>query len=385
MIILCEPICIGFEHVEFNSTFIKIVEMCLNDKITFFGEVTHITYVKNILEQNEHNNYNKNIIYESVEIPERLKSRMGRFPKEYRLIRDLLNYASSNHVKYVIFTSITSSALAAIKILLRKFKDIKVLVIPHSELDLITQIPLSRDLFFWFRWWLKYFNHPNLKYLLLGESLRDELIKELPELADISEYIDFPLVFKNYDVSNLDYSQLKFGFLGVGSMRKGFEDFLKLSNDIKTKFKEKDISFVLVGHVIDESLQVDDNLIEIISESPLEEDEYYLRINEMDYILFLHKPEYYRFTASGVFTDAISCIKPVIAIENPFLKYYFDLMGDIGYLCSSTQEIREVIEEIIINPDPERYAQQQLNILQKREKFSVEKISDKFKTILDNF
>ena len=204
-------------------------------------------------------------------------------------------------------------------------------------------------------------------------------------MANFSDYIDFPLIFKNYELRKLDESQLKFAFLGVASMRKGFEDFIELSKSLKNQFKEKDISFVLVGHVIDESLQVDDNFIEIISESPLEEDEFYLRINEMDYILFLHKPEYYRFTASGVFTDAISCLKPVIAIENPFLKYHFDLMGDIGYLCKSPQEVKRVTEEIINNPDPNRYEKQQLNIMKGREKLSVEKIAVKIKTIFENF
>ena len=44
----------------------------------------------------------------------------------------------------LIFSSITSPSLIATKFLLRKFKDIKVLVVPHIVLDSITEVPRSR-------------------------------------------------------------------------------------------------------------------------------------------------------------------------------------------------------------------------------------------------
>ena len=43
MIIICEPQCIGFEHVEFNAALITLIQYAYpNKKILFLSESEHL-------------------------------------------------------------------------------------------------------------------------------------------------------------------------------------------------------------------------------------------------------------------------------------------------------------------------------------------------------
>jgi len=258
----------------------------------------------------------------------------------------------------------------------------KVLVVPHSLIDSINDVPLSRDFFFWIKIWLKFFNTSRLKYLLLGKTIRDELLKELPKLRDYTDYIDHPYVFTGNKFKDLSNSnEIVFGFLGVGYRKKGIEEFITLSRNIKNEHPDG-VKFILVGYIAEDDLEVDDSIN--ASLTPLIKEDYKEYMEKIDYALLFHKPEDYRFTASGVFFDAISYLKPIIAIKNPFFEYYFEMMGDIGYLCQDYEEMEDIIIKII-NGDKEKYHQQQINILKGRKKINLDVITKKLKLIMENW
>jgi hypothetical protein len=102
---------------------------------------------------------------------------------------------------------------------------------------------------------------------------------------------------------------------------------------------------------------------------------------KINYALFFHKRDNYRLSASGVFFDAISYLKPIIALRNPFFEYYFQIMGDIGYLCDSYEEMENLILKIVENKPNERYLKQQKNILNGRKKLNFQNIAEKLKKI----
>jgi len=369
MILIFEPQCIGFEHAEFNAAFITVLKKSSNEEILFIAEKEHVNLVKSML-------VTEQINFKEIEVPPKEQSNIGRFRQEFGLTRDVFYLADSIGCNQVIFASIKSPGLIAAKYYLRKFKNIKVLIVPHSILDSIYKIPLSRDIIFWFNFWFRFFNTPRLKYLLLGKTIKDELVKELPEMEKYFEYIDHPLLFKNYEVDDNHFGKkIVFGFLGVGCRKKGIEDFIKLSEDIKEECSENRAKFILVGHVHGDDFPI------TVSKTPLSQKDYNRYLEKINYALFFHKAENYRFTASGVFFDAISYLKPIIAIKNPFMEYYFDLIGDIGYLCKDYEEMKNIVLNIIKIPDKKRYKEQQLNMLHGREKISIEKIAEKFASI----
>jgi hypothetical protein len=376
MIIICEPQCIGYEHSEFNAAFIKVIEKAFNEEILFIGEKEHLKTVKNVIGPDNQ------IDYKEIEVPptEQLV-RKRTFFKEFKIVKNVFSGANKLKCNRIIFSSITSQILASIKILLRIYKNIEILVIPHNMLEYILEQPPLIDSIFWIRYWLKFFNTPRLNYILLGKTVEDALVKELPEIQRYIHYIDMPTIFKKYETEKfLDLEKPKFGFLGVGHYKKGFEDFIKLSKDINIQYKNK-ADFILVGHVYNDYIQINDDSISIISKGPLTQEDYNKYLSELNYVLYLHKPDVYLFTASAVLFDPISYLKPIIAIKSPFVQYYFNLMGDIGYLCENMGEVKDVIIDLIKKPDTKRYKRQQLNLLKGREKIGIEKMADKIRCI----
>ena len=66
-----------------------------------------------------------------------------------------------------------------------------------------------------------------------------------------------------------------------------------------------------------------------------------------------HRSARCRLVASATFLDALSYVKPGIYLRNPYVEYYFEQMGDIGYLCDSYEEMREVVLAILSFPLPD--------------------------------
>ncbi len=376
MIIICEPQCIGFEHAGFNSVLMKTVEKAFGEDILFLGEETHIERVKDIM------GADGKINYEVIDVPPREQPDLGRLRNEFRLTKDVFILADSLSCERLIFSSITRPGLISVKYYIRKFRKVQVLVIPHSLLDKINELPLSRNFIFYFKFWLKFFNSKQLTYLLLGKTIKDELVKELPSIGEYTGYVDHPFFFKTFELddSYMD-KELVFGFLGVGYRRKGIEDFIKLSKHVKVQGYTKKVKFILAGFIAESDMEIEENPFLTASRTPLKQDDYFKYLEKINYALFFHKAEDYRFTASGVFFDAISYLKPIIALKNPFIQYYFDLMGDIGYLCKDYKEMEQVVMNIIENPDKKRYQKQQLNLKEGREKVSIAKIAEELRRL----
>ena len=100
--------------------------------------------------------------------------------------------------------------------------------------------------------------------------------------------------------------------------------------------------------------------------------------NDIDYALIFHNPEDYRFSATALFFDALSNSKPIIALKNPFINYYFEKLGDIGYLCDNYDEMKDVVLNILDKNPKSIYRNQKQNLLKGQVELSLYKISDKF-------
>lgn len=375
MIIICEPQCIGFEHAEFNAALINIVQYAYpHKKILFLSESEHLNYVKNILETD------KKIEFREIKIPPR-QFNLKRFPSEFKIVKNVFNLSTNIKADKILFSSITIPTLISIKILIRRFKGIKTIVIPHNLLEEInSKIPLIPvETIFWPKFWISFFNTPNLVYLILGPSIKESLIQKIPHLKKYLITIDHPCYFKNRKIQKYKKNDiLKFGFLGVGKKSKGIDLFLKLAHEVQ-KENEKS-KFIVIGHIIEGSYQKNSACIPS-PKLPLKQEEYNEYIQEIDYAIFLYKEDSYRLTASGALFDAFSHLKPVIALKNPYFEYYFDKMGDIGYLCDSYDEIRDIIIKIINTDSNEHYIKQQQNIFNGRKEFNLDILSETFRNI----
>jgi hypothetical protein len=382
MIIICEPQCVGFEHVEANAALIAVVNSAFpNDKIIFLAEKEHIQYVNEKLKIHSI----KGIGYFVINLPKRLL--YVSIPGELRLYKKVFEFATERNVKRIIFCSITSPGLMSIKLLQRFFKDIECVVIPHCILETILTIPLFVVLPVWFRFSLSIANTDRLCYLVLGKFIEDELCLQLPSIKKITRSIDLPYFYNDPDKSaSANDGIIRFGFFGVGRRNKGITLLFKMAQEIQTLKSKYNPKFILIGHIGNISFG---NLLSRYvcvpsRDAPLSREEYDLYAKSIDYAVFFHNPDSYRLSTSAALFDAFSYLKPIIALRTPPIEYYFQKMGDIGYLCDSYEDMKSVILNILANGKSDRYIHQQDNILRGRKELCISKLGERIADMWDD-
>jgi hypothetical protein len=80
--------------------------------------------------------------------------------------------------------------------------------------------------------------------------------------------------------------------------------------------------------------------------------------------------------------DAFSHLKPIIALKTPLSEYYFNKMGDIGYLCQSYDDVKNAVLDVLETKPIGRYGCQQDNILARRDQFSPAGIAPELRVLL---
>ena len=385
MIVICEPQCKGLEHIMVNSALIIMIKHIFPyEKILFIAEMNHIKNIKEIIDNDV-----IDIEYKSIIIPPRYQSSLWRFSLELKIARDVFTFASNSNIDKVLFCSITSPGLISIKLLLKSFKRIKCMIIPHAILESIYRPPLKvTELLFWFRIWISIDNSEKLHYILLSPCIKNELIKQLPHLNNYISAIDLPYIYKNINSKSLECKDniIKFGFFGVGSYSKGIEAFFDLAKNIKEHKSKLNAKFILVGRISNAiERKLNNGYVQILSiDKPLSDADFMRYSAEIDYAIFLHNYKRYRLSASGSIFDALSNLTPIIALNNPQFKYFFDKLGDIGYLCDDAKDIELVILNLLNNMSTERYLVQSSNLARAKDEFDIKKIGKKIRPFWGN-
>jgi len=112
-------------------------------------------------------------------------------------------------------------------------------------------------------------------------------------------------------------------------------------------------------------------------------DAYQRRVAELTCGVLLYQRDKSRLIASGAVFDAFFFAKPCIAYRTPVFEELFQDMGDIGYLCDSYEEMRNLVSKLVENPPADRYARQRANILQGRGMFEPSALAGSLRSILD--
>ncbi|NQT30022.1 MAG: glycosyltransferase [Candidatus Saganbacteria bacterium] len=381
MIFICEPNCSGFEHAEVNSALLYVVASAFpQEKIFFAAEKEHLKHVTSKLKQFKV----LNLTGITINIPPRYSPDFVKMiPSLFQTIK-IFNLASKLKSKKILFCSTTSPGLISIKILQRIYKNIRCIVMPHSILELTLRIPkrwyLIYPLLFWFRHVFLVGNSDKISYLVLGEFIKKQLQLDFPNLNTKICSIDTPYNFCPTPTFTPPKSNVRFAFLGVGTVSKGIDLFFRLAADCEKARVKSPPQFTLIGHLKDKiPAALYSNTSITISRKILSRAEFAQRISEIHYTLYLYKS--YRLSTSGALFDAFSYVKPIIALRNPVFDYYFSVLGDIGYLCESYEEIKNKVLEIVNTSPHERYRTQCNNILKGREKLGYPNLARKFKYI----
>ncbi len=381
MIILCEPQCVGFEHCQVNSAFIAVVrEAFPGEELLFLAEEGHLKQVRDLLDQ-----HNVEITYRQISVPERSLSSLGRYSGDSALVRTVFETCEGIGAERIAFCSITCPLMIAIKRLLSGYPQIRCLAVPHGLLRDIARPPIRlAEIPFWFRFWFSHFNNDRLQFLVYGQPILDDLVSVLPHMGRYASALDHPYFYQPAGNEVHAFGEtVKFGFFGVVHRGNGADAMYRLAEEIGRAGLGDRSLFTLIGYLNDKRLDhLLNSRLNIPSPyRPLDRETFSAYAKEIDYSVFLYRPSSYRLTASGAFFDALSYVKPVISLKNPFFEHYFNRFGDIGYLCSSYAEVRDCVTEVIRSKPEDRYQEQCRNILAAREEMGIPQLAGRFRTL----
>lgn len=350
--IIFEPQCIGFAHAKVNAAYILLYSKAFPvDPIEFYGEVDHVDLVKKEL-----STHTINITYFPIEIPNTRLSYLARLIREFKNAFNILLKAKRSRSN-VLLLSITSSTLLATKILGYGAKQ-NIYIVVHGVLETIIEKPVGflRKVF-WFRNYFTNLNSQNIKYILLGNYIRNNVLALLPTLANYTCSLELP-----YDlVRPVECGERKiperiiFASAGVATTAKGSHLFFNLAQDVMQNYKMTNVEFCYIGHFVDEGMNefVNDCVDVPSKDYPLEKVAYETHFLSADFLVFFYPKDAYKLTFSGVFLDAVKFEKPIIAIRNDFFSYYFDKYGDLGWLCDDYEEVLDLVIKLTNYVDPE--------------------------------
>lgn len=387
MIFVFDPIVWGEEHVPFNSALLKTIGLAFPyQTICFAGEDSHIKNLKNCLGED----LSRLIVWKPLAVPPRHAGFFHRLHADFRNVQLLLQNMP-NEKKDVFVIMGNPSILWVLKYLMRKGQNNRnIQVIFHGILaslanrrySLKSRIryldPLMRIQNI--RTALRLFRDNRIQYIVLEESIRNAVLRELPDLQDNIVVLDHPISSETH-VSAATHlcHPVQFGFLGLATKQKGFSQYLKVAAYITKLFPGK-AEFHVIGKLSEEyagSIHSDMTYLSSKPDTePLDRDEFDQRLGRLHYVCLFYD-QHYEFSASGVLMDCISWQKPVIATKLPIFESIENNFGDIGYLCSPDDFVN-TCETIIINNDVNRYDNQINNMGQAKRSRSPESLARKY-------
>lgn len=369
MKIIYEPTCKGLTHFMFNFSFIKVItELITDEKLVFFGDEEHIKLLK------ERGETKKNITFKSLKIHGLQKKILSLISGFINLVKIKFFFINSDCTELIITNSHAHTLLFA-KLLFRKRK---ITFILHGQLEELTRKKSMLQLGYYNKFALEFMNDGNrIKYIVLGSSIKRNLIKRIPSIENNVYSMDHPYDFEKNADTNINQNKkkeiIKIGTIGNASIDKGIESLFEIDNYLVSK-GIRNIELFHIGSFKDIHLPQNSNVKIPSMQGMLPREDYEKYINDLDYILFFYPKDSYKLTASGAIFDAIAYHKPVIALSNDYFSYIFDKCGEIGYLCSDLNDIKQTIISIGENAS-DVYDQMVNQIIKSKMVFSYEEIA----------
>ncbi len=387
MVLICEPECIGINHSDTNNGFLSLFNKVFSD-IIFIAEKSHIVLLKKSV-------HKKNIQYIDWAIPDVSLPDYQRKKTDTEFIERLFNYCTEEKILNLIFLSCSSSKLYSIKKISKNNPQIKVYILMHGILEQLTvprpsfnprhylsDIRNLLNLPYWFGFPLLFFNTNRIKYLLLSENNRENLVRKYPKLKPFIDVIGLPYNFyPDYKYKPFKKGKVRFGIFGYTHKGKGGDLLFKIAREIRDVHNIDNAEFVLIGSIYGNDIETNDYVKIISKDKPLSRNDFDKYAKEIDYAIYFYPSYSYQLTTSGAFFDAISYQKPLIVFKNNFFKQYFKLAGDIGYMCNDYQEMFETVKNISQNLPVKEYNAQKNNIKKIREMLSIDALADKAKKV----
>ena len=277
-------------------------------------------------------------------------------------------------------------ALPFIALLNRFFKK-NIIIIFHGELEFfITSIPFYKLHYIYrvfnylsFKYLLK---NSNIRILLLGDSIKNNLLEIFPQVANQIISINHPYIFSGESSNSIKLNeQLTIGTVGLLIPEKGLYKLFDISKALEKEIEGNQLKIKVIGKVPSFVNKENYNEITWMPNEYIPRDIFDKEIETLDFILFLYPTNSYKLIASGALLDAISKEKPIIALHNSYFEECF-AQHKVGYLCESVEEIIKTIRHLITTENQTLYEQYVNNIKLLKNKFTIEYNTQLLKKLL---
>ena len=375
MVIYAYDLCMtGTNHVYFNSAMLRILAKLYNCRIVFYGEKEHINLVSQLV------NYT-NIEYMPLPITNYLGTKI--LLSDFNAIRWYAKSRRRSDISkddFVIFLNRLPFTMLYVNFL-NLFGKKKIINILHGELEYLVNDKLkglTRYYYRVFKWAYK-LSSENSIYVFLGESIKQTVINfgiRFPHAKLIT--IDHPY---SYDAirnnNNLLGNEICVSNVGSAAVRKNSYLMPKLKNSLNNLNDR--IKLMVIG-TVEEGLQSEFEKAGIqYNKSKASKESYEKQITETHYSLSFFTKEMNIALASGSFFDCIKFAKPILALSgNPFVDYYFNISGDIGYRFDTIDEMADFLAKLN-ESENNHYLEQVKNLEKAQEKLSLDNIGKQFK------
>lgn len=362
-------------HSSLNYSMIKVLMLKYND-ITAFSSEQHFAAIG--LDSQDLDA----VIHEPIRVIDgNWTSWIKKILLESANFYTIFRAAKDTGVKLIYISSIFPMTHPFFKIIKRFFPDIRVIVGLHGEMEFLkcTKNRKLRLLGWFLRSGFK-ISDPSVRYLVFGSVIKENLSVYSVPRQDSLLSIDHPYDYRTtIHTSEKMSKSLKLGTIGIGSVNKRTQNLFLLADHFRENILSKRISFHLIGTMLSDLASFVNTYVQTNgSNKILSKEEFEKQIFDLDYSMFFYDNEFYSVCASGAFFDAVKFEKPILALKNDYFVYYFNRLGNIGYLFDDLDAMKVKIMEIIKGDYSVEYQQQVNNLRKAKRDLSIERIGEDF-------
>lgn len=290
--------------------------------------------------------------------------------------------ARRERVNFIYISSLFPISHLFVRIIMLFFPMQHVIIGLHGEMEFLRSNKSRRLRFL--GWFLKLsFLIPapsNFRYLVFGSIIKRNIIisKFLPEEMLLS--IDHPYDYRSQtaDVNFFEHT-INFGTIGIGSINKKTQNLFLLADSFKEEVLSSKISFHLIGTMLSNlEPYVNPYVNTNGTNNMLSKEDFDSQISALHYSLFFYDNDFYKLCASGAFFDSVKLSKPILALKNDFFVYYFEKLGNIGYLFNDLEEMKAKIADIMQGHCDIEYEMQLSNLKNAKQRLSIPNIAHDF-------
>jgi hypothetical protein len=382
MMTLCELSFIDATHAPFNAGLLATIEEAFpKEEVGFFGAPAHTAELKQQVGERLASLITWKEIIPSTPGTPYLK----RFFCELSILRRLLKSLRREQTSRLILTSAYPSTVLALKVARwNGFRHTPVQIVLHGMSGVAGRryrrpLPRLQDT----RTALTLLGNNGIQYLVLEESIRRTVLKNIPSLEPHIAVLEHPIC-PHETVSQISElgSPIRFGFLGLALKSKGFPLFIEIAKAV-TALHAGNAEFHAIGRLPEDGQPVKG--LDVLTTTPvrahISRAAYLSALTKLHFIVLPHDPVSYGLTASGVFLDAIAFQKPVIARKMPIFEAMFEKHGDIGYLFKDAAELQKIIEQILQQRDSIRFRRQVFNLRILRENRAPKALANNYRNL----